>query len=94
MSVCSYLHITSSAFFIYLTCLRWFSLFTTNLDRAAHVSLVLTFIASSADVVDFLDYIHNEEIVENLNGITPIMGSIIWSWDTFKTNLTLFTNKN
>lgn len=53
----------------------------SKLDKNSHSLLVIMFVTSAADLVDFVEYVNVEEILNDFGSVDPIMGRFsIYDW--------------
>ena len=76
-SVCSVLNLFLCSFFILSILLRKLTDTSANVNKIAHASMCVTFLSAAADVVDFLEYVNNTHIIEQVS-INAIMGNEVF----------------
>ncbi len=70
---CQILLVMSCIYLVPLIFLRWMSQ-SSKLDKNSHSLLVIMFVTSAADLVDFVEYVNVEEILNDFGSVNPIMG--------------------
>jgi hypothetical protein len=65
--------VISCIYLVPLIFLRWMSQ-SSKLNKHSHSLLVIMFVTSAADLVDFVEYVNIEEILNDFESVDPIMG--------------------
>ena len=74
LNTCELIQVISCVFLVPIIFLRWMSPYTEKLNLTSHSTLIISLLASAADLVDFIEYINVGKIIEALHGVDPIMG--------------------